>query len=66
MPLRLQGAIVVQPLTQPQLESYLTAIGPAGTAVRGAIRQDPTLWNLLDTPLMLNIITAAYAGQPGS
>ena len=66
VPLRLQGAIVVQPLTQPQVESYLTAIGPAGTAVREAIRQDPTLWNLLDTPLLLNIITVAYAGQPGS
>src|SRR5271157_2496940 len=64
--LRLQGAIVVQPLTQPQVESYLTAIGPVGTAVREAIRQDPTLWDLLDTPLMLNIITVAHAGQPGS
>ena len=49
-----------------QVDSYLTDIGPAGTTVREAICQDPTLWNLLDTPLMLNIITVAYADQPGS
>ena len=64
--LRLQGAIVVQPLTQPQVDSYLTEVGPAGKAVREAIRQDPTLWDLLDAPLMLKIVTVAYSGQPES
>jgi hypothetical protein len=61
-PLQLQGAIVVQPLTRPQVESYLTEIGTTGAAVREAIRQEPALWDLLDTPLMLDIISVAYAG----
>src|SRR5262249_52377037 len=63
-PLRLHGAIVVQPLTPQQVESYLTEIGPVGAAVRRVTREDEPLWELLDTPLMLNIITVAYAGQP--
>jgi hypothetical protein len=63
-PLRLLGAIVVQPLTPPQVESYLTEIGPAGEAVRRAIREDESLRELLDTPLMLDITTVAYAGRP--
>ena len=64
--LRLQGAVVVQPLTHSQVDSYLTKIGPAGVAVREAIRHDPTQWEMLDSPLMLNIVTVAYAGQPES
>ena len=63
--LRLHGAVVVQPLTDQQVDSYLTAIGPVGARVREAICQDPTLRNLLDSPLMLNIVTVAYAGQTG-
>jgi hypothetical protein len=65
-PLRLQGAIVVQPLTHHQADSYWTDIGPAGESVRGAIRDDPTWWELLNTPLMLSIFAAANAGPAGS
>jgi len=64
--LKLQDAIVVQPLSPQQVDSHLTAIGPAGSAVREVIHQDPTLWDLLDTPLMLNIITVVYGDHPGS
>jgi hypothetical protein len=60
---RLHGAIVAQPLTTQQVESYLSEIGPNGTAVRRALREDQSLWDLLDTPLMLNIVVVAYAGQ---
>jgi NACHT domain len=61
-PLRLHGAIRVHPLTREQVNFYLSDLGPAGMPVRAAIRDDPSLWNLLDSPLLLNIITAAYAG----
>jgi len=61
--LRLQGAVVVQPLSPQQVDSYLTEIGSAGAAVRRAIGHDPMLWAMLDSPLMLNIVTLAYAGQ---
>jgi GTPase SAR1 family protein len=61
--LRLQGALVVQPLTRPQVESYLTQVGQPLAAVHQALQEDPTLWELLDTPLMLTITTLAYAGE---
>jgi len=60
-PLRLHGAILVRPLTHEQVNEYLTDLGPAGEPVRAAIREDPTLWELLDSPLLLNIVTVCYA-----
>jgi hypothetical protein len=62
--LRLQGAIVVQPLTRVQVESYLTQVGAPLASVRQTLQEDPTLWELLETPLMLTIVTLAYAGEP--
>jgi hypothetical protein len=62
--LRLQGAIIVQPLTREQAEFYLRRGGEELAAVRQTLRDDPTYWELLDTPLMLNIMTLAYTGQP--
>jgi eukaryotic-like serine/threonine-protein kinase len=56
--LRLQGAIVVQPLSRGQVERYLEQLGPPFAVVRQAMRQDPTLGELLDTPLMLTMTTA--------
>ena len=63
VPLQLYGAIVVQPLSPQQMDSYLTEIGPAGEAVRQAMGHDPMLWETLDSPLILHIVTVAYAGQ---
>jgi predicted NACHT family NTPase len=57
--LQLSGAIVVLPLTLPQVESYLTQVGQPVAAVRQALQENPTLWQLLDTPLMLTIVTLA-------
>jgi hypothetical protein len=62
-PLRLQGAIVVQPLAREQVDAYLTDLGPAGENVRAALREDSSLWEMLDSPLLLNVVTVAYAGQ---
>ena len=62
--LRLQGAIVIQPLTRPQVHSYLAQVGHPLAVVQEALQEDPVLWELLDTPLMLTIVTRAYAGQP--
>jgi hypothetical protein len=64
-PLRLQGALVVQPLTHVQVDTYLTQVGAPLAAVRQAVQDDPTLWELLDTPLMLAVVTLAYAGDAG-
>jgi hypothetical protein len=63
-PLRLQGAVVVQPLTRAQVETYVERIEPSAAALHEALWEDPTLWELLDTPLMLSVGTAAYASAP--
>jgi DNA polymerase III delta prime subunit len=60
--LRLPGAIFIQPLSQPQVGQYLKQAGRALAGVRAALKEDTTLWELLDTPLMLSIITLAYRG----
>ena len=62
-PLRLHGAILVQPLTHEQVNVYLNDLGPAGEPVCAAIRQDSSLWDLLDSPLLLNIVTVSYSGK---
>jgi hypothetical protein len=55
--LQLQGAQGVQPLTPPQVEGYPIHVAPPLAAVREASHDDTTLWELLDTPLMLTIVT---------
>jgi hypothetical protein len=61
--LRLGGAIVVQPLTRSQVTAYLRQMGRLLAGLRAALREDGTLWEMLETPLMLNIVTLAYQGQ---
>jgi DNA polymerase III delta prime subunit len=62
-PLRLRGAILVRPLTQDQVNAYLADLGPAGEPVRSAIQEDSSLWDMLDSPLLLNIATITYASR---
>jgi hypothetical protein len=62
-PLRLHGATLVRPLSHEQVNGYLIDLGPLGEPVRKALRDDPSLWDLLDSPLMLNIVTVAYHSQ---
>ncbi len=62
-PLVLHGAILVQPLTHEQVNTYLIRLGDAGRRVREALHEDTTLWQLLVSPLLLNIIVAAYSSQ---
>jgi hypothetical protein len=61
--LRLQGAIIVRPLSGDQVNAYLTDLGPDGNWLRAALHEDASLWELLESPLLLNIVTLAYAGQ---
>lgn len=58
--LRLQGAVVIQSLTKLQVDNYLKQIGRPLAAVRAALRDDITLWELMDNPLMLSIVALAY------
>src|SRR5262249_2062223 len=49
--------------TRDQVNNFLADLGSAGEPVRTAIHDDSSLWDLLDSPLLLNIVTVAYAGQ---
>ena len=62
--LRLYGALMVPPLARADAEHYLRLGGTELAAVRAALDADPSLWELLDNPLMLNVVARAYAGSP--
>jgi hypothetical protein len=60
--LKLMGAVILQPLTPQQTDSYLAALGGELDTARDALRRDETLQELVRTPLMLSIMTLAYRG----
>jgi len=62
--LRLQGAIVIQPLTPVEVEAYLTQVGASLAGVRQALQENSALGELFNTPFMLSIVAMAYAGRP--
>jgi tetratricopeptide (TPR) repeat protein len=60
--LRLRSAIVLQPLTQSQVDAYLAGAGVELRAVRATLREDSHLRELARSPLMLSIMVLAYWG----
>lgn len=64
--LTLQSAVQIQPLSRPQIVEYLEAAGQRLLGVLEALRRDSTLWELLDSPLMLNIVVLAYHDRSAS
>ena len=56
--------MLVQPLSQEQVENYLGSVGAQATALRVALYHDADLQQLVTTPLMLNVLTLAYRGTP--
>ena len=63
MQLRLQGAWWCSLSRASRSTATWPRSGPPGS-LREALQEDPTLWELLETPLMLHVVTLAYAGQP--
>jgi len=61
--LSLYGAVHIRPLTRQQVLDYFTAVGPQLDGARAAIEQDDELWDLVNTPLMLNVMVLAYRGR---
>ncbi|MGK5553377.1 helix-turn-helix domain-containing protein [Actinomadura kijaniata] len=49
--------------TREQVQDYLLADTEALADVHAALRADPDLWPLLQSPLMLNVIHGAYEGR---
>ncbi len=60
--LKLEGAIVLQPLTMEQIDACLAAAGSELAALRTVIQDDDTLQKLAESPLLLHIMTRAYHG----
>jgi serine/threonine protein kinase len=60
--LKLNGAIVLQPLSEAQVDTYLGSFGPEMATVRGMLEEDETLRELSQSPLMLSILAFAYRG----
>jgi TIR domain/NACHT domain len=64
--LRLQDAILIQPLAREQVTVFLKAAGRPLAGVRAALREDPQLWELLESPLLLGVVSLAYQGMPAA
>lgn len=64
--LNLQGAILIHPLTQAQIDSYLASSGPQSGLLQSALQQDPTLRELAETPLFLRVMGAISQTLPVS
>jgi transcriptional regulator with XRE-family HTH domain len=53
-------AVEIQPLTDQQIDDYLTSAGEPLEALRMALRQDASLREITSTPLMLSVLTLTY------
>ncbi|WP_180357384.1 NACHT domain-containing NTPase [Streptomyces sp. TLI_146] len=52
----------IQPLTREKVESYLAGAGATAEPISAALRGDPRLWELLNAPIWLLIITLTRRG----
>ena len=63
--LQMEEAVEVQPPTRQQVDGYLAAAGSDTLAdVRAALEADPSLWELLSSPLVLNVVALTYQDRP--
>ncbi|NJO82062.1 MAG: NACHT domain-containing protein [Blastochloris sp.] len=62
--LSLDRAIVVQPLTQAQIHTYLTSVEAPLTGLQEALQVDADLRELAERPLFLSVMALAYQGSP--
>jgi len=62
--LKLQGAVLIQPLTAEQIEAYLERTAHQLVTLYTAPVQDATLRELAESPLMLSIMVLAYHNVP--
>jgi hypothetical protein len=59
--LSLYGALGVEYMTREDVSRHLCTLGPAGTRVQDALDADRTLWDLLESPLMLWVLLKTCA-----
>jgi eukaryotic-like serine/threonine-protein kinase len=61
--LTLQGALLLQPLTNEQIETYFEQVGSQLEGIYEVLKNDETLQELVKQPLMLSIMILAYQGK---
>jgi hypothetical protein len=61
--LKLNGAVLIQPLTREQIDRYIAARGSQLATLRSAMRIDVMLQELAEVPLTLSIMSLAYSDQ---
>ena len=66
MRVAVQRAVLIQSLSEGQIEDYLTKAGQQLVSARQAVHEDPELQEMAKTPLMLAIIALAYQGTSHS
>jgi len=59
----LHNAVVIQPLTREQVDSYLEQCGEPVVTLRTALHKNTALQDVATTPLMLPILLLTYRGQ---
>jgi hypothetical protein len=62
--LALGAALLIHPLTPAQVERHLEHWGEPLAGLRAAVRDDPSLWDLLQTPFLLSVAVSTYEGLP--
>jgi DNA polymerase III delta prime subunit len=58
--LALHAAVVVQPLSQEQIDVHLEGLGRPLAGLRASLRKNPALRELATTPLMLQVLMLTY------
>jgi len=61
--LRVPSAVLIQSLSQQQVQNYVDQAGAALMGLRTVLQHDEPLWEMLNTPLMLSIAALAYKGR---
>jgi DNA polymerase III delta prime subunit len=64
--LLLNGAVIIQPLDDTQIEAYLDGFGAETATLRRTLMSDHELHELARSPLMLNVMAQAYQGDTSS
>lgn len=58
--LKLQGAVLLQPLTTDQIDGYINRAGPKLAGLRSIMQQDKELQRMAQSPLILSIMALSY------
>ncbi|WP_328335111.1 NACHT domain-containing protein [Kribbella sp. NBC_00382] len=61
--LKLYGAVRIRPLSREQVLDYFASGGEELAGALAAMERDDDLWDLVNSPLMLNVMALAYQGR---